>query len=712
MTTPTGKANRLQHEKSPYLLQHAANPVEWYPWGEEAFARARAENKPIFLSVGYSTCHWCHVMAHESFEDESIAHILNSHFISIKLDREERPDVDRIYMAALQAMGQNGGWPMSVFLTPDRQPFYGGTYFPPVSRHGRAGFPDILERIHTVWESDHGNVLESARKLTGFLQDIAEGHPPGALNADEVIESCFGQFSSMYDHAFGGFGGGPKFPRPVVLNFLLRYHDRTKNPVALAMVETTLQKMAVGGIADHIGGGFHRYSVDGEWRVPHFEKMLYDQAQLVITFVDAYRLTGNPFYSAVAGETIDYVLRDLRDSAGGFYSAEDADSPHPEDPGESGEGSFYLWTQREVRSLLGEQADLFCYYYGIAEEGNAPFDPQQEFTGRNILYGAHSVVDTAKKFGKDPDAVRLTLLQGRRRLLEARNRRPRPHRDEKILAGWNGLMISALASASSGLQHKEYLAAAAQAGEFVWRQLFIEDSRELRRRYREGDARFEACLDDYAFLTQGFLDLFEASQESVWLSRAINLMEAQIKRFKDDRAGGFFETTGADSSLLVRLKEQHDGAEPSGNSVSAMNLLRLSQILQRDDWRKLAEETVGAFSEMLRAHPVALPNMISAVDMLARSATQIILAGSVVSDTTRAMLRESGMRYLPNAIVLVVDEASEEGSVRSMVPWADQYRAADGATTAFVCRNYHCSLPTSDPGVFAGLLDGGKSAEA
>jgi hypothetical protein len=473
------------------------------------------------------------------------------------------------------------------------------------------------------------------------------------------------------------------------------------------MVETTLQKMAVGGIADHIGGGFHRYSVDGEWRVPHFEKMLYDQAQLVLTCVDAYRVTGNPFYSAVAGETIDYVLRDLRGSAGEFYSAEDADSPQPEAPGESGEGAFYLWTQHEVKSLLGDQADLFCFYYGIAEEGNAPFDPQQEFTGRNILYVAHSVVDTAKKFGKDPDAVRLTLLQGRRRLLQARNRRHRPHRDEKILAGWNGLMISALASASSALQRVEYLSAAGEAGLFVWHNLFVEDSRELRRRYRGGDARFEACLDDYAYLTQGFLDLFDASHKSVWLSRAITLMEAQINRFRDERAGGFFETTGHDSSLLVRLKEPHDGAEPSGNSVSAMNLLRLSQILQREEWRTLAEETLGAFSEMLRAHPVALPNMISAVDMLKRSTTQILLAGSAESDTTRAMLREAGMRYLPNAIVLLLDDRHEQSSVRPLVPWADQYRAVDGETTAYVCRDYRCSLPTSDPGVFAGLLDGG-----
>ncbi|MBI4535302.1 MAG: thioredoxin domain-containing protein, partial [Ignavibacteriae bacterium] len=618
--------NRLIEEKSPYLLQHAFNPVEWYAWGEEAFAKARAEQKPIFLSIGYSTCHWCHVMEHESFEHDSIAAIMNQYFVSIKVDREERPDVDKIYMSALQAMGQNGGWPMSMFLTPDLKPFFGGTYFPPETRYGRIGFPELLTRIHHLWMNQREKILESADGLTTHLKELSAAGTQTTTLRNSILDTTFAQFDRSYDPLHGGFGDGPKFPRPVVFNFLLRYHYRTGEQKALQMSERTLRAMSAGGMYDHIGGGFHRYSVDGEWRVPHFEKMLYDQAQLVNSYVDLFQITKDPYYARIIREVLEYVLRDMTSAEGGFYSAEDADSPKPEDPSEQGEGACYVWLRKEILDVLGtESGDLFCFAYGVEDLGNALMDPQQEFTGKNILYIAHPVSEVAQRFGMTEEEVESILAGARKKLFNVRSKRPRPHLDDKILTSWNGLMISALARAYQVLDDPTYLKAAERAAEFVMTRLY--DGKMLIRRYRDGESKYEAHLDDYSFLVHGLLDLYESSLNFRWLRTAIDLTEKSIEIFWDASRGGFFDTSGKDSSILVRMKELYDGAEPTGNSMAVMNLLRLSQMTDNPGWRTKAEGTLRSYAAILEKQPFSMPQMVSAFDFSLEKVKQIIVAG-------------------------------------------------------------------------------------
>ncbi|MEK9136554.1 MAG: thioredoxin domain-containing protein, partial [Bacteroidota bacterium] len=586
------KPNRLISEKSPYLLQHAFNPVDWYPWGDEAFAKARGEQMPIFLSVGYSTCHWCHVMERESFENDSIAQIMNKYFVCIKVDREERPDVDKVYMTALQGMGQNGGWPMSMFLTPDLKPFYGGTYFPPQSMHGRMGFPDLLTRIHEVWETQREKILQSADGITEAMRDIPTSLPGSGVLDSSLLDTCYNQFVHVYDHQFGGFGNGPKFPRPAVYNFLLRYYVRSGNARALEMVGQTLRKMSMGGVYDHIGGGFHRYSVDGEWRVPHFEKMLYDQAQIVSSYIDLFQITKDPLFASVAREVLEYVMRDMTHPQGGFYSAEDADSPKPEAPEEEGEGAFFLWTRKEVISVLGqEDAEVLCFYYGVEEAGNAPSDPQHEFTRKNILYIARSLEQTARSFNRPEKEIAEVLSRSKQRLFAARSNRPRPHLDDKILTSWNGLMISAFSRAHQVLGDPNYLEAAERAAGFILANMHDGRNNQLIRRYRDGEARHEAHLDDYAFIVQGLLDLYEASFDVKWLTHALEITRTQIALFWDSQGGGFFDTAGKDPSVLVRMKEQYDGAEPTGNAIAVVNLVRLSQITNSHELREKANQT-------------------------------------------------------------------------------------------------------------------------
>jgi uncharacterized protein YyaL (SSP411 family) len=706
MNTQHGrKPNRLINEKSPYLLQHAFNPVEWYPWGVEAFTKARNEQKPIFLSVGYSTCHWCHVMERESFENDSIAHLMNDYFVCIKVDREERPDVDKVYMTALQGMGQNGGWPMSMFLTPDLKPFYGGTYFPPMSQYGRIGFADLLRRIHDVWATDREKVVRSADGIIKALREVPPSLPASSLNPT-LLDTCFEQFQRIFDQKFGGFGSGAKFPRPSVFNFLLRYYSRTKNPAALDMVERTLKKMAAGGIYDHIGGGFHRYSVDSEWRVPHFEKMLYDQAQIVCSYVDLFQITGNPLYAAVANETLEYVLRDLTSKEGGFFSAEDADSPKSEKPEEKGEGAFYLWTREEVLSILGgKDGEVFCYYYGIEGGGNAPFDPQQEFTGRNILYVAHSLDETAASFKIPSSNVAKLLSQGRLKLLEVRSRRARPDLDDKILTSWNGLMISAFARGFQALQNPAYLEAAERSAEFIIKNLSDPESEQLKRRYRDGDAGLEAHLDDYAFLVQGLLDLYEASFDVKWLEYALSITKTQNSLFEDANEGGFFDTSGEDSTVLVRMKEQYDGAEPTGSSIAVMNLLRLAEVTDDKGMRKRAEKALLVFGEVLQKQPVVMPQMAAAYEY-SLGGRQIIVAGLKGDPATRAILDEVNARYLPDKILILLGDEDATKRLVTLNPFYESLSMNDGRPTAFICRDYVCSLPTSDVTIVGKLLDG------
>jgi uncharacterized protein YyaL (SSP411 family) len=726
--------NRLIREKSPYLLMHAHNPVEWYPWGEEALERARRESKPIFLSVGYSTCHWCHVMERESFENQEIAQLLSRHFISIKVDREERPDLDRLYMTFVQASTGSGGWPMSVFLTPDLKPFFGGTYWPPEDRYGRPGFSRILESVAATWENERARVVQHAAEVTEYLAQAAAataqaGERPGA----KALDAVYRQIRSSYDAAQGGFGGAPKFPRPVVLNFLLRTYARTGEPEALGMALHTLARMAAGGVYDHLGGGFHRYSVDAGWHVPHFEKMLYDQAQLAASYAEAFQITQDPLFAGVARGVLDYVLRDLRSPEGGFYAAEDADSLIAEGKPERGEGAFYVWTAEEIervleaggeddsrlqtagggeppsppgdRSSLLQAAEVFNDCYDVRPEGNVPpeNDPQDEFRGKNILRAAHSPSEAARHFGQPENEKK--LAQARARLLEARNRRPRPALDDKILTSWNGLMLSALARAAQALDEPKYLAAAEVAAEFIRAKLYDEPTGTLRRRYRQGEAAIDGFLEDYAFLIQGLLDLYEASFRTAHLAWAARLEEKQDELFWDTAGGGYFATASSSPGILVRMRDSYDGAEPSGNSVAALNLLRLARLTGREEWRARAEKIFDAFSRQFEQAPETLPQMAVALDFALSKPREIIIAGDRKSPDTQGLLRQVGSRFIPNKILLAVDGAEERRELAQWLPFIENVTPLNGKATAYVCQNYVCNLPTSDPEELARLLE-------
>ena len=665
-------SNRLIHEKSPYLLQHAHNPVDWYPWGDEAFEKARTEDKPIFLSVGYSTCHWCHVMERESFENEDVARVLNENFVPVKIDREERPDLDRVYMLFVQASTGSGGWPMSVWLTPDGKPFFGGTYFAPDNRYGRPGFRVLLESLARAWREEREKIERSGAQV---LQQLRQYSDPGngAGNPQQAIESAFLAFRRSFDPRLGGFGGAPKFPRPSIFNFLLRYWsmNHETNEDARDMVLTTLRAMAKGGMHDQIGGGFHRYSVDEHWFVPHFEKMLYDQAQLAISYLEAFQITADPQYAAVARDIFSYVLRDLAHPAGGFYSAEDADSAvDPLHPHDKSEGAFYLWTHDELIAALGEQdAAVFSRHFGVEARGNVHEDPHGEFGGRNILCQ-----------DRDVDGLDSLLQRTVPKLMEIRSRRPRPHLDDKILAGWNGMMISAFAKGAQILGETKYAQAARAARDFLRAHLWRESDATLLRRYRDGDAAIEAFLDDYASLINALLDLYETNFNPEDLAWATRLAERAIERFEDSE-GGFFSTPADQRDLVLRLKDDYDGAEPSGNSVMAIGLLRLSRITGRAGFQGAAERTIQAFSaRMLSAGP-GLPQMLVAQMFLIGKPMEIVLAGPEAG--LGEMLRTIRRRFLPHAVVMRSSEAP--------MPMP----AVGDAPTAYVCENYACQLPVT-----------------
>ena len=715
-TGPEGEAtqrdmhtNRLASEQSPYLLQHAHNPVDWFPWGPEAFEKARREDKPIFLSIGYSTCHWCHVMERESFENEAIAALLNRDYVPIKVDREERPDVDRIYMTFVQATTGGGGWPMSVWLTPDLQPFFGGTYFPPEARYGHPGFASILTQIAAAWAADRGQIADSARDIVEQLrQQVAvEGGRAGAIDG-AILDSGFFAFRRTFDVRQGGFGGAPKFPRPSVHNFLLRYHARTKNQEALDMALVTLREMAKGGIDDQLGGGFHRYSVDERWFVPHFEKMLYDQAQIAISCLEAFQATGDPQYADTARRIFDYVLRDMTSPEGGFFSAEDADSAtDPARPDLKSEGAFYIWSAEEIRDRAGHPAaDWFCYRYGVEAAGNVAEDPHGEFTGKNILYQAHTVEETARRFERPLDEVRAGLLEAGRNLLEARSKRVRPHLDDKVLTAWNGLMISAFARGGAILEEPRYAAAARRASEFLIARMYHPQSGALLRRYRQGKAAIPAFLDDYALFAQGLIDLYEAQFDLRDLELAIRITEKQKELFEDPAHGAFFASAADDTSLVMRVKEDYDGAEPSGNSIAAMNLLRLARFTNRSDFRESAERTLAAFASRLAAAPVILPQMLAACEWLLGEPREIILVGDR-GDTggdTWALLRTLHSRFVPNRVILLVDSPETRRALAAGIPSIEFMEKIDGRATVYVCRNYTCQLPVTDSEKLAELI--------
>jgi uncharacterized protein YyaL (SSP411 family) len=697
--------NRLASEHSPYLLQHKDNPVDWHPWGDDAFDRARRENKPIFLSVGYSTCHWCHVMEHESFESREIADLLNRHFVSIKVDREERPDVDRVYMTFVQVTTGSGGWPMSVWLTPSLQPFYGGTYFPPSSKWGRPGFSEILEEIARVWREERVRVEQSAATITERLRSLRSQASGAPVPAPAVLDRAVEEFSVAFDRRRGGFGNAPKFPRPSELLFLLREHARTGESEPRDMVLVTLRAMALGGMRDHVGGGFHRYSVDADWRVPHFEKMLYDQAQLVLAYVEAAQLTGDRFFAEVAIDTLDYVQADLSDAGGGFYSAEDADSVPPEQAHAPSphkmEGAFYIWREDEIREVLGADADVFIARYGVLPDGNAPFDPQAEFTHKNLLYTARSLEAVAASTSRSVNEVEEALQRSRAALHARRARRPRPHLDDKVLTAWNGLMIAAFARAARVLDDgARFLAPARQAAEFIRERLWNDKSRVLLRRYRQGEAGVDGYAEDYAYLIFGLLELFQADGDPRWLEWALALQKQQDSLFWDPDEGGWFSTTGKDESVLLRLKEDYDGAEPAASSIGVINLLTLAHLSLESnadglDPRAQTELTLGNFSGRAAQSGRTVPMMLAALSTYHAGMPQVVVVGDRDSADTQALLDVVRRRYRPTAIVVPVDPRRRDGLDREL-PWMAAMTAMDGRATAYLCRDFSCEAPTTD----------------
>jgi uncharacterized protein YyaL (SSP411 family) len=689
-------SNRLIQEKSPYLLQHAHNPVDWYPWGSEAFEKARSEDKPIFLSIGYSTCHWCHVMEHESFENEEIAALVNRWFVPIKVDREERPDIDRIYMNYVQATTGGGGWPMSVWLTPDLKPFVGGTYFPPDNRYGRAGFPVILERIAQAWQNDRQKIIASSAGIMEQLQAQANGTPGGEGRVDAaILDSAFNQFRRAFDSKLGGFGTAPKFPRPSVHNFLLRYWKRTRREEARDMVIETLIAIEKGGMNDQLGGGFHRYSVDEYWFVPHFEKMLYDQAQLVISYLEAFQITQEEVLSTAARRTLDYVMRDMTAPEGGFYSAEDADSASDAArPKDKSEGAFYIWSFEEATGFLGEErAQWFAYRYGMEPDGNVQNDPHHEFTGRNILFQAHTIAETAQHFKQPLEPMTTALAESERILFDARARRPRPHLDDKVLTSWNGLMISAFAKAAAILNAPQYAEAARRAAKFVLTVMLQKDG-SLLRRYRDGDAAISGMLDDYAFFTQGLLDLYEATAEFRWLEAAISITRKQ-QGLLEDVAGGFFASAHEDAQQLIRMKDDYDGAEPSGNSVTLMNLLRLHRITSEPAFENSARKLLGALQEKVSGGPSGMPQLLAACEFDIGPRREIVIAGEAAGPMVRMLWKN----FDPNRILLYASSemARYQPSIAAM-------NSGGGETTVYVCENFTCRQPVTREEDLAGLL--------
>ena len=703
--------NCLAKEKSPYLLQHAHNPVDWYPWGEEAFAKARRENKPIFLSIGYSTCHWCHVMAHESFENEETAAIMNREFVNIKVDREERPDVDRVYMTFVQATTGGGGWPMSVWLTPDLKPFVGGTYFPSEDRYGQPAFKKVLERIAAAWKQDHEKIVDQSSKIIDALRESQAAQVAAATKIDiNVLKTAYDQFARSFDEKEGGFGTAPKFPRPVTLNFLTRFYVRDPKSEsgrrALEMDLFTLRRMAAGGMHDHVGGGFHRYSVDRYWHVPHFEKMLYDQAQLALAYLDAFQVVQDRQYADVARDILDYVARDMTAKEGGFFSAEDADSLLEHGKPEHAEGAFYVWTKKEIDSALGDAAEIFDFHYGVQPHGNAPegSDPQDEFRGKNILIERHTIAETAKHFKKSEDEVRQSLARSRAKLLSIRVKRPRPHLDDKIISAWNGLMISAYARAAQVLVEPGYLETATRAAQFLRTHLYEENSKLLFRNYREGRSDIEGFADYYAFVIQGLVDLYEASFDIEWLKFAVELQETQDHFFFDKKNGGYFSTTAKESNVPLRMKDDNDSAEPAASSVATLNLLRLAQFRDDKQLDERAKKTIGAFAPTLSHFASAMPQMLVALDFSLSKPRQIVIAGKIDNEGTKALLKEVHRHFLPNKILILADGGEGQKYLGEKNEAIRAMSMVNGKPAAYVCENFTCKAPVTDPKALRDLL--------
>lgn len=676
------KPNRLSHEKSPYLLQHAHNPVDWYPWGEEALEKAKKEDKPIFLSIGYSTCHWCHVMARESFEDEEVAKVLNEGFVSVKVDREERPDVDQVYMTVCQAMTGQGGWPLTIIMTPEQKPFFAGTYLPKQAMYGRMGLMDLLGKISKLWKEERNRAYDVGEQIVDAVKEYLNSTEAGEAQV-EIADHAYEQFASQFDEVYGGFGGAPKFPRPHDMLFLLRYYRRTGEPEALQMVTSTLDAMRRGGIFDHLGYGFARYSVDREWLVPHFEKMLYDNALLAIAYLEAYQVTREKRYADVAREIFQYVLRDMKSPEGAFFSAEDADS-------EGVEGKFYVWTPREIADVLGEaDAEVFCRAYGVTEEGN--FEQQTSILNQIGV----RLDEVAKTCGLSLEELQSKLARWRRQLFAAREERVHPGKDDKILTSWNGLMIAALARGARVLGEMEYANAAAKAVRFISEQLMRKDGRLLAR-YRDGEAAYPGYLDDYAFLVWGLMEMYEATFQPRYLERAISLTREMLELFGDKEHGGLYFYGKDAESLFARPKEIYDGAMPSGNSVAALNLIRLARLTADETLLQEANRQIRAFAKAVEASPISYSFYLMALLFAEGPSKEIVISGSPGDGKMKEMIRLVQTAYLPEAVISLTPQGDDAGTMKFFLPKTEEKPGQPTEPKVYICENYACRAPVSD----------------
>ena len=686
--------NRLINETSPYLLQHAHNPVDWYPWGEEALQRAISEDKPIMLSIGYSACHWCHVMERESFEDEAIADLMNQNFVSIKVDREERPDLDAVYMEAVQALTGSGGWPMTVFLTPQGKPFYGGTYFPPADRPGMPGFPRILESVSQAYQTNRGEIERVTNQLTEQMGRIGQLAKGGSLLTDEILHQAYSQLASSFDYQNGGFGAAPKFPQPMTPEFLLRHYHRTGDGHTLEMVNLTLEKMARGGMYDQIGGGFHRYSTDTYWLVPHFEKMLYDNALLARLYLHAFQLTQRPLYRRITEEILDYVLREMTGPQGGFYSAQDADS-------EGEEGKFFLWNRSQGVAELGEEeGSLFADFFGISERGN--------FEGSNIPNITKKAAPFAQERGLPLEQLIAVIQRGKAKLLEVREQRIHPLRDDKVLTSWNGMMLRSFAEAGAALNRPDYLAAASGNAAFLLENMRPEG--RLLRTFREGRSKLLGYLEDYAFTADGLLALYEATFELRWLRESVALADDMLRLFWDEELGGFYDTGIDHESLVVRPRDVFDNAQPCGGSVATEVLLRLAVITGKEEYQAKAAAPLRAIHQLMARAPGGTGQWLAALDFYLSLPKEIVIVGPRADSRTRALLDTVFHRYLPNRVVMGAADGvqkldSVEASFAASLPLLEQRGLVEGKPTAYVCQHYVCQLPVTDPEALARQLE-------
>ena len=680
--------NRLINETSPYLLQHANNPVDWYPWGEEALERARSEDKPILLSIGYSACHWCHVMERESFENETIAGLMNDNFVSVKVDREERPDLDQVYMQAVQMLTGSGGWPMTVFLTPEGKPFYGGTYFPPEDRQGMPGFPRLLTSIAEAYSTNRGEIDRVTKQLTTQMSQSNQVSQGTSILTVDILHKAYSSLATNFDYQNGGFGNAPKFPQPMTPEFLLRYYHHGYNPRALELVELTLEKMAYGGIYDQIGGGFHRYSTDAYWLVPHFEKMLYDNALLARLYLHTYLITGRALYRRVVEETLDYVLREMTDSFGGFYSAQDADS-------EGVEGKFFVWSPDEINSVMGDaDGEVFAGYYGVTGAGN--------FEGKNILNIRQDPEEFAETKGLTADQLGDIINRGSKALLEVREQRIHPMRDDKVLASWNGLMLRSFAEAAAALGRPDYLAVAIKNAEFLARSM--KSDGRLLRTYRDGQAKLLGYLEDYSFVIDGLLALYEATFDLRWLDEAVTLADSMIELFWDEGIGGFYDTGSDHETLVVRPRDVFDNAQPCGGSVASDVLLRLAVFTGNNDYSAKATVPLRSLHQAMSQSPGGTGHWLSALDFYVSPPKEIAVIGPRDDPTTQALLDTVFHRFLPNKVVMGVETPliPADDNSEADIPLLAGRGMVGGLPSAYVCQNYACQLPVTDP---AGLAE-------